>query len=249
MLITFGRYGHVEDEEKEKEYFLKSLNFFMYKLNDWRDLEKKYNEIEIQKPLKELFKKKINSTYFNSVYFSMFSSFLGIMGLSYFTLTQKEKEEILDMDYTYENFKEKSPSIIDNFIKRIKKAFPSSLSFCFDDIYFIFNIQICYSEEFSFNNFIKYIRDYYIFDKTLPYCKEYRDDKQFNERKKKAIKIYPEIKEKYGMNRIFEKILSFITGTTDYDHEETKKILDNYYNNKNNKIDNDEAIRLKDKQD
>ena len=43
--------------------------------------------------------------------------------------------------------------------------------------------------------------------------------------------IYPEVKEKYGMNRILEKIFSFFWTDTDYDHEK-KKILDNYYKNK-----------------
>ena len=62
--------------------------------------------------------------------------------------------------------------------------------------------------------------------------------------------IYPEVKEKYGMNRIFEKICSFFWTDTDYNHEKTKEILDNYYKNKRkNKMDDDEAVGLKDKQD
>ena len=250
MLITFGRYGHSEDEKKEKEYFLEELNFLIYKLNGYQDEQKKYDENEIVKPLKDLLKREINSTYFNSVYYSMLSSFLKIMGLSYYTLTTEEKEDILNMDYTYENFKEKSPDIINNFIARIKKAFPSSLSFCFDDIYFIFHMQIVYREYFSFNNFITYVRDYYILDDTISFIKEYRNDEEYNKTKKRVINIYPQLKEKYGMNRIFEKIVSFITKNTDYDNEITKKILDDYYNkNKNNKLENDETIRLKDKQD
>jgi hypothetical protein len=250
MLITFGKYGHVEDEKKEKEYFLEQLNFLMRKLNDYPNEQKNYNEKEIVKPLKDLLKREINSTYFNSVYYSMLCSFLGIMGLCYYTLTPEEKEVILNMDYTYENFKEKSPSIINNFIARIKKAFPASLSFCFDDIYFILHMQIVYREYFSFNNFVIYVRDYYILDDTISLIKKYRDDEEYNKIKKRVIDIYPELKEKYGMNRILEKIVSFITKNTDYDNEITKKILDDYYyKNKNNKKENEESIRLKDKQD
>ena len=174
------------------------------------------------------------------------------MGLCYYTLTPKEKEDILDMDFTYENFKEKSPSIINNFIKRVKKEFPSSLSSCADDIYFIFHIQFCYQESFSFKNFIEYIRDYYILDETIPNLQNYRDDKKYKEMQKKVIDIYPEIKEKYGMNRILEKFISFFTPNTDYYSEKTKKILNDYYEkkkNKNYKIENDETIKLKEKED
>ena len=250
MIITFGRYGHVEDEKKEKEYFLVNLNQLIYQLSGYSDPFPKYNEIEIVKLFKDLFIRKINSTYFNSNYYSYLSYFLRIMGLCYYTLTPKEKEDILDMDFTYENFKEKSPSIINNFIKRVKKEFPSSLSFCADDIYFIFHIQICYHESFSFKNFIDYIRDYYILDETIPNLQSYRDDKKYKEMQKKVIDIYPEIKEKYGMNRIFEKILSYITMDTDYNYEKSKNILDNYYNKKkNNKIEDEESIKLKDKYD
>lgn len=252
MIITFGRYGHVEDEKKEKEYFLVNLNELIYQLSGYSDPYPKYNEIEIVKPFKDLFIRKINSTYFNSIYYSCLSSFLKIMGLCYYTLTPKEKEDILDMDFTYENFKEKSPSIINNFIKRVKKEFPSSLSSCADDIYFIFHIQFCYQESFSFKNFIEYIRDYYILDETIPNLQNYRDDKKYKEMQKKVIDIYPEIKEKYGMNRILEKFISFFTPNTDYHSEKTKKILNDYYEkkkNKNYKIENDETIKLKEKED
>ena len=68
--------------------------------------------------------------------------------------------------------------------------------------------------------------------------------------KRKVIEIYPIIKERYGINKVFEKILSYIRIDTDYNYEETKNILDNYYNKKNNNnIENDELIKFKDKQD
>ena len=52
------------------------------------------------------------------------------------------------------------------------------------------------------------------------------------------------------MNKTLEKILSFITMETDYNYEKTKNLLDNYYNKKkNNKIEDEESMKLKDKFD
>lgn len=62
------------------------------------------------------------------------------------------------------------------------------------------------------------------------------------------IKIYPKLKEKYGMNSTLEKLLSFIFVDNDYNYEPIRNILDNYYNG-NNKIKEDEYINLKEKND
>ena len=56
-MITFGRFGHVEDRGKEKEIFLKELNSLMKKMTFYED-NKEYKETEIIKPLKEILKKK-----------------------------------------------------------------------------------------------------------------------------------------------------------------------------------------------
>jgi hypothetical protein len=251
-MITFRRFGHVEEKEKEKEIFLEHLNDLMHKMNGtWLSDMTKYKEIEIIKPLKEIMKKKVNSNYFFDRFYKVFlSTFLSKMGLSYYNLTQKEKEEILDMDFTYENWEKKSIELINNFIGRIKNVCPQVVWFCFDDIYFVFHIQYIYKEEFKFNNLFKYIRDYFIFDNTINEIKEYRNQIKYNEIKKKIIKIYPIIKKRYGMNKFLEKILSYFTNDTDYNFEETRKILDNYDNNKNNNnLDEEELIKLKNKKD
>ena len=57
-MITFGRFGHVEDIQKDKELFLARLNFLIYKLNSF-DGKDDYKEEEIVKPLKE----KLNSFF------------------------------------------------------------------------------------------------------------------------------------------------------------------------------------------
>ena len=116
-MITFGRFGHAENIQKDKKFFLEQLNFLMYKLNDY-DRKVDYKEAEIIKPLKEKLNKRIKeeeSFFSTGVTYSMLSSFLGIMGLNYFNLTPKEKEEILEMDFTYDNFKIKSIELINSF--------------------------------------------------------------------------------------------------------------------------------------
>lgn len=245
-MITFGRFGHVEDTKKEKEYFLECLDSLMIEMSSFED-KNKYSETEIIKPLKELMKREVNSSLFHWTYCKSLSYFLNKMGLSYFTLTPKEKEEVLDMDFTYENWKTKSFELIQSFLKRSKNACPQMVWFCFEDIYFVFHVQVTYDTEFKSNNFITFIRDYYILENTVEDYKKYRNQEKYNEIRKKVFEIYPIIKERYGMNRIFDKILSFFNYNNDYNYEETKNLLDNYYN-KNNKIKDDETINLKEKQ-
>jgi hypothetical protein len=245
-MITFGRFGHVEDKEKEKENFLYDLNILICRLS--YSEEKKYTETEIIKPLKEKLKREENS-YFNGVYQSCFSYFLTSMGLSYYNLTQKEREEILDMDFTYKNWEKKSFELIQNFIERLKNASPHIVWFCFEDIGFVFHIQIIYNTKFKFNNLITYIRDYFILDNTPDYLKEYRNPEKYNEIKGKVIEIYPLLKKRYGINKVLEKFLSYISTDNDYNYEETKKILDNYDNNKKNNNEDEELIKFKYKQD
>ena len=247
-MITFGRFGHVEDSKKEKERFLEELNLLMARLTGYTSVNKEYKEMEIVKPLKEILKSKENS-YFNLTFHLVLSIFLHIMGLSYYNLTSKEKEEIIDMDFTYENWEKKSFYLINNFIERIKKECPPLVWFCFDDIYFVFHIQIIYDKQFKLNDLVTYIRDYFILNNTVSYLEEYRDPKKYKEIQKKVFDLYPIIKERIGMNRTLEKILSYIRIDTDYNYEITKNILNNYYKNKNNKIENEESIKLKDKQD
>ena len=65
--------------------------------------------------------------------------------------------------------------------------------------------------------------------------------------KKRFFFLYPKIKEECGINRTFEKILSYFVDT-DYNCEKTRKILDNYYNKKNG-IKDEESESLKEKFD
>lgn len=246
-MITFGRFGHIEDRKKEKEDFLNRLNTLITYLTGDLDSNKEYKEIEIIKPLKELLKSQENS-YINFIYREFLSNFLEAMGISYYNLTPKEREEIIEMDFTYENWEKKSIELINNFIERIKKACPHFVWFCFDDIYFVFHIQITSEKQFKLNDLVNYIRTYYIFNDSAPYLKEYRDPKKYNEIQRKVFDVYPVIKERIGMNRTLEKILSYICTDTDYNYEITKNILNNYYK-KNSKLKDEESNKLKDKED
>ena len=249
-MITFGRFGHAEDIQKDKEFFLERLNYLIFLLNGCEG-KKDYKEAEIIKPLKEKLNERIKGGKFfflTGVTYSCLSGFLKIMGLSYYNLTQKEKEEILEMDFTYDNWKIKSIELINSFIQRIKNASPQIAQVCFDDIYFIFHIQICSENEFKLKDLPTYIRDYYIFNDTIIPLKEYRNSEKYNDTQKKVIARYPRIKEECGGNRILEKIRSYFILDTDYNYEKTRKILDDYYNKKN-EIKDEESESLKEKFD
>ena len=249
-MITFGRFGHAENIQKDKEFFLKQLNYLIYLLNGFEG-KNNYKEAEIIKPLKEKLNHDIKAdekSFYSHGTDSCLSGFLEIMGLSYYNLTPKEKEEILEMDFTYDNWKIKSFELITSFIQRIKNASPQIAHPCFDDIYFIFHIQIVYKYEFKLKYLPKYIRDYFILNKTSYILKDYRNSEIYNDTQKKAIARYPRIKEECGGNRIFEKILSYFIEDTDYHYEKTRKILDEYYKKKH-EVKGEESESLKEKFD
>ena len=104
-MITFGRFGRKNNKEKDKENFLESLNsLFETLLMGYPNASHKtLNEKEIINPIKKLLKKEAN--YYSKEYLGLsLASFLPSMGLTYYTLTQKEVEEIVNMDFTYENW-------------------------------------------------------------------------------------------------------------------------------------------------
>ena len=100
--MYFGRYGFVEDTKEEKKLFLERLNYLIHSL-DYND-KKEYNEKEIIDVTKIVLKKNVTDSYHN-LYTDALSIFLTSMGLSYFILTPEEKKEILEMDYTYDNWR------------------------------------------------------------------------------------------------------------------------------------------------
>lgn len=251
-LITFGKFGKKKDKENDKKLFLERLNILFRLLTCGQHFDSNYpdiaNEFEIAKPLKKILKRRENSCFFQEAYQANLDELFEPMGLSYKTLTKKEKEEVLDMDFTFENWEKKSQELLNNYIERSKNICPREVHFCFDDIFFAMSVRIYKHSEFTLDNFIGFIRDYFILDEGQQLFEKYRDPEKFKKMQRQVINIYPKLKEDYGMNRTLEKILSFFGDDNDYNNKKVKKILDNYYNNKFNELYDDEKIKLKDKQ-
>ena len=129
-------------------------------------------------------------------------------------------------------------------MKCIKNC-PKEIYFCLKYIIFVTNVFSNYNSELTMNNFLRFIRDFFILENDICDYKKFIDIEEFNNFKKRVIKIYPELKEKYGANRTLEKnFLCYFDEYNDYNYEIMKNILDNYYKNKNNKINDNEKIKL-----
>ena len=80
-MITFGRFGHAEDIQKDKEFFLEQLNYLIFLLNGFEGKDD-YKEAEIIKPLKEKLKQDMKAdekSFYSSGTDSCLSGFLEIM--------------------------------------------------------------------------------------------------------------------------------------------------------------------------
>ena len=246
-IITFQRFGHEEDWIKDKKIFLNQLRDLLIELtrDKYEDRYALTNEIEIAKDIKKTLK-SMRSSYYNYLIKESLNTFLAHMGLSYDVLTKKEKEEIKDMEFTFENWENKSKILYNNYLERSKIACPKDIYFCLDYIYFIMYVQIIGRCELTINNFLKFIRDFFILERENLF-ERYIDPKKHNNIKKKVIEIYPKLKEKYGMNRTLEKLLRYVDEDNDYNYEILKNILDNYYfQKKNEKKDDEETNKFKD---
>ena len=244
--ITFGRFGREEYWKKDREIFLDELRRLVSELAKNKDLYEKANENELAKSLKPLFKKK----FFNHSIKYYLGDFMRHMGLSYDILTSKEKEEIKEMEFTYENWEKKSEELYNNYLMRCKKNCPETIYFCLDYRMFINSVQGGYQCELTLNNFLRFIRDFFILEKDLSIYEKYIDREEFDKIRNKVIDIYPKLKETYGPNRTLEKNFLFLFDEyNDYNYEIVANILDNYYDKKkkkNIKINDDEKIKLKD---
>jgi len=242
-LITFRRFGSEKNWKKERKLFLKYKKELIRDLSDYKirvNSLKGINEIKINEIIKQYLEKTIN--YDDHL---PLKEFMKYMGLSYKALSKDEINEIGKMDYTYENWEKKSKILYDNFLKKSKDIFPKEVKFCFEDKFFPLYVVVLEKDVFQKNNYIIFIRDYFILDKGGALFNKYRDNKLFIDLQKKVIKIYPIIKEKYGTNRFFEKFLSYLNPedeSNDYNIEYIKNLLDNYYNKNKN---DDELVKLK----
>ena len=168
------------------------------------------------------------------------------MGLSYNTLTKKEKEEIKKMEFTFENWEKKSEELYNDFLKKCLNACPKEVHFCVEYRLFTMKLLCVYECVLTKDNFLHYIRDFFLLEKEKCFYEEYQDHKEFKKLRDRVIEIYPKLKEVYGPNIYYEKyVLYFIDQNTDYNYEIVANILDNYYNKKKiNNINDEEKINL-----
>ena len=241
--ITFGRFGREEHWKKDKEVFLAQLKVLISTLVNNEGLYEKSNEKKIAKSLKKLLK---NSTT-DEVHQPLLT-FMLHMGLSYGILTNKEKEELKEMEFTYENWEKKSEELYNNYLRRGINACPKEVHFCLYYRLFLINVLSGYECLLNINNFLRHIRDFFILEKDICIYEKYIDFNEFNIIRDKVIEIYPTLKKIYGENRYLEKFFwRFIDQKNDYNYDIVENILDNYFNKKkiNNNINDDEKIIIK----
>lgn len=241
-MITFNRFKTFSEKEIENEkkmfldYKIKLLNDLLFQGETLSEEEKDISNLD--KSIKH--KLSMKSEFYRR---EPMISFLCELGIHYDLLDKNEKEQLYNMDFTFENFQNFVNEKYNRIIENAKKTCPSDIHMCFKDIYFITFCQTVDAREIKYNTFLYLIRDYFILNYGKNF-EEYRKNDVFDEIKIKMEKMYPKLKEKYGINKYVEKFLSFIFGDNDYNIEPIKEMLDNYYNQKNNKY-----IKLKQKED
>ena len=163
-------------------------------------------------------------------------------GISFKDLDKEAKKEILQLDFSFDSFKNYTKNYHLKYQKNCIKIIPE-MNICFNDECFIYFCQLFGKAKININNILNNIRDYFILETRKTVFDGYLDEKNFIKIKKDVIDIYPIIKKKYGINKYLDKFLSFFFTNNDYNNEKTKEILDNYDNQ------NDNYIKLKDKED
>ena len=183
-LITFRRFGSEKNWKKERKLFLKYKKELIRDLSHYQISVKSLkwtDEIKINEIIKQYFENKRDYDYLP------LEEFMKHMGLSYKALNEDEIDEIEKMDYTYENWEKKSKILHDEFLKKSKEIFPMELKFCFDDQFFPLYVVALNGDVFKNNNYIRFIRDYFILDKGGFYFNQFRDNTIFKDLQKKII--------------------------------------------------------------
>ena len=240
-ILTFGRFDKLstKDIEKEKELFLKEkrklVAFSLYFDNDTSKI-KDLNESEID----DLIKKKFLEINNNFNVQCAFKYFLFNIGICVNLLDDDEKKEILNMNFTYENIGNFATNYYNKFIEKAKLECPSEIYVCFEDRAFITYCQVEKSE-LKKNNFLTFIKHYFILDDLKKFYGDFRNNKIFYKIRDQMISLYPELKFQYGRKNIaFDKFMRFFEVDNDYNNEFITEILDNYY-----KINQNKYIKLK----
>ena len=244
-IVTFGRIGNEKNWKDDKKIYFDNASYLLYKLS-YEKINYKRIEEENELEFNEILNKRIKIIKKYDLYFldESIDLFMDCMGLSFKVLDKKEKEEIRNMEFTYENWKNKSLILMNDYINRNKKICPPEIRICFDDICFPMFVQMSYESNFESNNFLKFIRDYFLLEGYKETFEGLRNENLYNNIRKQMIDLYPTLKEKYGMNKYLEKFLSYIIVDTDYRFEFVANLLNNY-SKKTIKIDENEPLKNK----
>lgn len=234
-IITFGNFMEYSEEQynEDKKRFYESKLYFLGSLI-YGFSEYKLKKEEISK-MDDIIKKKLSGNCEN-IYIGL-SSFLIDFGIFYDLLSKEIKQELLNLDYTYENCKIMAKKMFNEFIEDAKKILPYETYICLNDKYFIVFCEVCRNTKITKSNFIKLIRDYFILDKAKNVYSTCRDPQLFGQIRMKMMDIYPLLKDRYGISRKLDLLLRFVDDDNDYNYKILKYILDKYYENKN-KINN-----------
>ena len=157
-------------------------------------------------------------------------------GISYKGLDEKEKKEIYNLDFSFESFDNFAKNYLIKYEEKCIQLLPKEMKTCFNDKCFVFYCQKFGNPKITKKNFIYNIRDYFILEKNGKKFVGYRNEEEFKKIKQEMEIEYPKLKEKCGINRYLDKFLSYFFDDNDYNIEETKSILNNYYNENNNYI-------------
>ena len=241
FLYNYGQFksftGNNKAERKtfleNKKNALNALYFFDCPLN----LEiKKEEEINI------MIKQKIEEQKNQLAIKVAMNAIIKPWGISFTNLDKEEKNELFKLDFSFERFTKYAKEYLLKYRQNCINLIPE-MERCFDDEYFIYFCQLFGKPKITINNILNNIRDYFILDVCNEVFHRYRSDKEYQKIKKDITDFYPTIKNNYGINKYLDKFLSYFFNNNDYNHKETKVILDNYYNQNKN------YIKLKDKDD
>ena len=132
-------------------------------------------------------------------------------------LDDEEKKELLGMKLTYENCGSFALNYYKKFIEKAKMECPPEIYVCFEDKAFITYCQ--YQEsKFKKNNFLSFVKNYFILDQVRPNYENFRNNRIFNKIREPMIDLYPKLKAEYGRDIIFYKFMSFIEQDNDYNN-------------------------------
>ena len=236
LMLTFGRFDELstKDIEKEKELFLENKRkLAAFSLHYYYDTSKIKELKESQ--IDNIIKKKFLEINNNFIVQCAFENFLFDIGICADLLDDDEKKEILNMNFTFENIGNFATNYYNKFVEKAKRECPSEIYICFEDKAFITYCQNKKSE-IKNNNFLNFIKNYFILDDSRKFYGNFRNNEIFYKIRDQMIRLYPELKFKYGRKNIaFDKFMRFFEDDNDYNNEFIKEILDNYYNKNQNK--------------